>query len=91
MDNRAVEATINDSNRYQFGVGNILVADAVLEGIASGTDAGGFSAIIRPPLHPDGHQPQPIADLGEFSSLRAAKAALRKWATRNKGELTWIL
>lgn len=85
-----VETIVTDVNRYRFDVCVITLDGDVLEGIASGTDAGGYNAVIRYPVLPDGTQPAPIVDLGDFGSLRAAKAALRKFALRNEGAIEWI-
>ena len=85
-----VETIVTDVNRYRFDVCMITMDNEVLEGIASGTDAGGYNAVIRYPVLPDGTQPAPIVDLGDFGSLRAAKAALRRWAQRNEGAVEWI-
>lgn len=82
--------TVTARNRYQFDVCAMQVNDSSLEGLATGTDAAGFSAIVRRPIDSQGNS-EIVVDLGDFGSMRAAKMALRKWAMRNKGEIQWIL
>lgn len=85
-----VEAIVTDVNRYRFDVCMITLDDQVLEGLATGTDAAGFTAIIREPIDSEGNS-NILVDLGDFGSLRAAKAAVRRWAIRNQGGIQWIL
>lgn len=86
----SVETIITDRNRFQFDAAVVILSDHVLEGIASGSDATGYSAILRHPVDSEGNSTI-VVDLGDFGSLRAAKMAVRKYAYRNKGEIQWIL
>ena len=85
-----LETTITESNRFQFDAAIVSLPDRVLEGVATGTDAAGFTAIIREPIDSEGSS-NILVDLGDFGSLRAAKAAVRRWALRNEGGIQWIL